>query len=676
MRLKISMGRRHVEAVTTHTEYPEPWPIYRIGWMRFLYRALLGRPMDNVRWTNSTFFRSASSGEQSMWLRLAGWHRALIRVVGAWLFLLIPPITLMLTLNVGRSWALTLIHWHLAALSVPLMLIDQWYRKEHGVRLPWRVEEQVLTELSAEQEETLTAVQQEELLSATCRHWRMLTVREGRRQWEREVVEPLAAVMSDLLDNEYRPGEARHWVHVPRDYMAPKGGAAEITLPRSYTGATEATNRKLVSAARSSLGMLEADARWELKGRHKRLLISAPPAPPEIAHFRDYEHQLMSVTQEYRPVLGVVASGELMSAEMVSDSPHMAVSAGSGAGKSELMKVVNMQALHWGWALIILDYKGESQEWAKGLPGVTYVSTIEGIHDMGVRLGEEMERRKALSPEERKLLPRILVNREEWNMAAAMLMDYWTELRGMAEPEEKRTMPVKSSALRGFSMVVFMGRSFGVFDLLAAQRMSNRVFNGNVDIRENYMIRMLARYTVQTWKMLLGHIKFMRKPKDLGRWVVAAGDEAMYVQGILTSDEDARRFAQSGQPNPMSPFSWSRPPVRTQRDAAEVDGQRTLGDQLRPDATGRNGAQRSIEMSTDSILLRKLIDIAPTLADIGITHDILRNASRDDEKGDPTFPEWVLGSKNNGYLYNVSEVTEWAKRRLATQAAEKARVGR
>jgi transcriptional regulator of nitric oxide reductase len=73
-------------------------------------------------------------------------------------------------------------------------------------------------------------------------------------------------------------------------------------------------------------------------------------------------------------------------------------------------------------------------------------------------------------------------------------------------------------------------------------------------------------------------------------------------------------------------------------------------------------------------MLRKLVDIATTLEYLGITHNILRNASRADEKGDPNFPPVKGGQPTSGYMYDVSEVTEWAKKRRATEAAERARV--
>ena len=50
---------------------------------------------------------------------------------------------------------------------------------------------------------------------------------------------------------------------------------------------------------------------------------------------------------------------------------------------------------------IILDWKVESHEWARGLPGVRYVTQTEDIHDVCVQIGEEVEARKAMPKEQR-----------------------------------------------------------------------------------------------------------------------------------------------------------------------------------------------------------------------------------------------------------------------------------
>jgi hypothetical protein len=54
---------------------------------------------------------------------------------------------------------------------------------------------------------------------------------------------------------------------------------------------------------------------------------------------------------------------------------------------------------------------------------------------------------------------------------------------------------------------------------------------------------------------------------------------------------------------------------------------------------------------------------------LAITHSILQTAS----KRDPNFPKVQGGSQFNGYLYDQSEVLEWARRKRAAEAAEATR---
>jgi hypothetical protein len=664
--MKIGFGRKRAprEGVQLRQLYPEWVFITNRPRLAYITRALRGRPLDGVRWTNSTFLHPATEGEDSGWLRLAGWHRSLIWLCSIYVLLLLLPAAGLLLLFGQEQLLLQLLHLHLAASAPVLLLLDQYFRVEHGVRLPLLV-----SELDGDLDSG------EELPER--RVLRMVWVREGRRTWREEVLEPLALALAEPLDSPYRPSQVEQWIDVPRDYQEP-GHPVEIRLPRGFAP-VEAKQKKIVSTIRSKLGMLESTEQWLLQGRHPRLLLSAPPAPPALALFADYREQLLKMSTEYSPVLGVVSSGELLAAEMVNDSPHIAVSAGSGAGKSKLLQGPIAQALWWGWSVVILDWKVESHEWARGLPGVTYVSDVQAIHEMLERLGQEVDIRKALSPEQRALRPRVLVVAEEWNVTATKLMDYWTELRAQAEPDEKRTMPLKSPALIGMQDVEFAGRAFGMFVALVAQRMSNRVFNGNVDRRENYMIRCLARYTTQTWKMLLPHLKYMRKPTQLGRWVIASGDQACYAQGILYTDEEARELAMSGQQNAGSPFASIGPG----RDAGQP------GAQLLDEAT-EQGILLPLEAAEGSeadnplldylprtgapMILRKLVDISSTLADDGVTEKMLRNW-RDTED---SFPEWRGGSQNRGYLYDLNEVRMWVRKYLAARYVEqksKARKG-
>jgi hypothetical protein len=196
--------------------------------------------------------------------------------------------------------------------------------------------------------------------------------------------------------------------------------------------------------------------------------------------------------------------------------------------------------------------------------------------------------------------------------------------------------------------------------------MSNRVFNGNTDIRENFGLRLLARYSVQTWRMLVGTaVKYIKKPKDLGRWVAVVNDEAQQLQAILMTDDEARELASSGRPNPPFPFgigltnSGNSLAVR-QPEAPPLVMTTTQEDPLPLEAAeGSNDTHQ---------VLRKLVDISLTLDYLGVTHKMLRNW-RDEEE---SFPEMKGGNRFSGYLYDLSEVTQWVRNRRATEAAEKA----
>jgi hypothetical protein len=212
----------------------------------------------------------------------------------------------------------------------------------------------------------------------------------------------------------------------------------------------------------------------------------------------------------------------------------------------------------------------------------------------------------------------------------------------------------------------FAGRAFGLFDFLAAQRMSNRVFNGNTDARENFMIRIMARYTPQTFRMLIPEVKPIRKPKELGRWLVWAQDEITHVQALLISDEEAREFALSGAPNATSPFSTGEVLDETQRQGLDATRSRTLGDHVASDATGRNAGP-----AIEAQVLKPLRELAHDLEYLGITHNILRNAARDDRKNESKFPSPDGGNPTSGYLYDAKKVNTWARNKRATEAARK-----
>lgn len=643
--------------------YPEPWLLPpRLRW---LYRALLGRPMDNLVRTDSTFWHRARGGHPSRWLRLAGWERATIRVLGAYVLLWVLVVlaawgmrSLGSFMGMGPSRVLGVLHWRVvlevhAIGSLVVLVPLGTYRtlRDYGIKVPVPVLERVGVKVRI----------------AGWVSWEL----HGRKEWELEKVRPVAAAAGLILALNIRPQQATSWVTVPRDYRREDGHPVEIMLPATFTGADEGQKTRLAKAVSNRLGMKDYAVSWEVAGSAPRMLLSAPPAPPDKVYFKDVR-ELLENTEEYRPLMGIIgASGKGAYAEMVTDSPHIAVSAGPGAGKSTLAKFIIMQALRWGWGVVILDWKmTEAYEWARGLPGVRIINELEGIHDFGVTVGQEVDDRKRGGLAGRV---KLLIVRDEWNVTADLLMGYWDDFRATADPEERKTMPRKSPALRGYAALDFGGREFGLHDFVITQRMSARVFNGNADIRECFGIRILGRYTEQTKKMLVGNMKpFPRRSNVQGRWTVVVGEDVYVVQAPLVTSEEAREFASGGVPNPPDPLTRSWYPEVGQRDNTAS----ALEDQLPHGATGMfsspiNTALLALPVEEAEIVpqdLRRLSEMVNGLSHLGITLKVLQKAAANVATG---FPPAIGGSPFRGYTYDYVAVQEWARRRHAMQRAKR-----
>lgn len=624
--------------------YPE-WNRHRMTLPRVLFRFFSGRPLDGVRRTDAIFMRPGKrsmdpSGYASKWSLLAGYQRLVFRLLGLYVlgvagWTLVAPVTWVQVLLFHALWVGVLgsvpfaIVW-VRAFGLTVRVPDIRVRRtQHGVRV--RME-----------------------------GWTSWTI-QGRRSWVRTYVRPVAAAADHVLGTSHHKREAPKWVYVPRDFRNADGGSVVLQLPAHFHGADEGTKRRLVSAVGSRLGLRDPSVSWELEGDRPRVLISSPPVPPSFVSFADVEDRLGSLS-EYSFLLGLAARSQVLTADLTGDSPHIAVSAGSGAGKSEMLKVLIMQALRRGWGVIILDWKEVSQEWADGLPGVVYVRDIAAIHDMCIRLGEEVDIRKALYRQD-KTMPgkaKVMVVAEEMNITADLLMAYWQDLRATAEPEERRTMPVKSPAMRGLQAVNFGGRQFQMFMVFVAQRFSARVTNGNADLRESFQTRLLARGSGQTQKMLAPQIKpFPKMGVTPGLWCAVIGQEAVVYQAPLITDDEARAFSLGGQDNPTSPLAGAwRPSVPSQRI---VDGE--LGESL-GDGPALPSQRSGSELTT--VDARKLSEMVDGLAHLGVSLDILRHASKDPNSG---FPGAYGGSPNRGYTYDYQAVQEWARKRHASRAA-------
>lgn len=197
---------------------------------------------------------------------------------------------------------------------------------------------------------------------------------------------------------------------------------------------------------------------------------------------------------ESAPLIGLGADKKKVSVDLDHDSPHVLISAGTGGGKSTILRCVCCQFIHHG-ALAVLDCKRISHTWARGVPGVTYCRDIAEIHNALIQLVQEGRRRirlaeqlgdDVLEKEPWRVGPRLVILLEEVNATMAQLKRSWQRIRESGDPKV-------SPAVDALAEVLFMGRAVRLHVLLVAQSATARAIGGP-QMRENFAARILVRY--------------------------------------------------------------------------------------------------------------------------------------------------------------------------------------
>lgn len=270
--------------------------------------------------------------------------------------------------------------------------------------------------------------------------------------------------------------------------------------------------------------------------------ISSPADSLHFPDLFDYEAARDDITYsaENEPILGISGDGQLIRVNMDSESPHVLVSASTGAGKSAVARSISAQMLRTGSVCTILDLKRHSHRWAKSLPNVGYAQTIREIGNGLVELGQVVHMRNKIVEEfpgpveEAPVGPRIIVIFEELN--ATM---------GMLKQASKRIPDDEYNALDAFNDIMFMGRAARVHVVAVAQLATYRAMGG-AEVLENFNNRVLIRYTPTAWRYLASDCGTkIAAPVEPGRGVVCYGGKARKTQLLYLTEEEAAALARA-----------------------------------------------------------------------------------------------------------------------------------
>lgn len=356
-----------------------------------------------------------------------------------------------------------------------------------------------------------------------------------RRNW----INPLHAALAGPLGV---PLEAQptKYIKIPRDYTK-REDCGRINLPPDFTGVDQATATIVI---KNKLGLTDASVTYRLAGRHPHVIIRQVPRPPGKCTWAEYQAVAVA-SPESAPLMGIGPKGAQVSVDLDSESPHILVNASTGGGKSVITRRLTAQLLHDGAQAVILDVKRHSHKWARGLPQVQYARDVAEVHDALVALGEEGHRRNLIVDQwegeegEEPVGPRMVVLLEEANATVAKLKRYWASIREKTDPKE-------SPAIDALREVLFMGRAVKLHVLLVAQSATASALGGP-EVRECFATRIMARYTVNAWRMLVPEVwPPPRSTRHIGRAQVVLGGIATETQILFMKPEEAREWASSG----------------------------------------------------------------------------------------------------------------------------------
>jgi hypothetical protein len=334
------------------------------------------------------------------------------------------------------------------------------------------------------------------------------------------VVGPLRPAAARVREALTRPGQERG----PRIRL-------EAVVP--YLTPDQRQAAESVIGAKLPAGELVGS--WDQVGQRVSATWTVRKRPPSQVGYADLAARFDQLADD-EFFLGLAANGKPKVISLSDDAPHIALSAGSGAGKSVLAKVLAVQMLARGGRVVILDRKG-SHRWALGMPGVDYCTRPEQMHNALLKVAKLADERNDAAPYEPEgWVPgeRYLVIAEELNATMSQIKLWWDEVR---EKHEPKTPP----AITAFRNLLFMGRSAFIHVLAIAQMLS-ALAAGGPEARENFGIRCLARYTKNNWQMLCDGVAMPRPSRTMGRWQVVVQGEATETQICYLTDAEARLF--------------------------------------------------------------------------------------------------------------------------------------
>jgi hypothetical protein len=479
--------------------------------------------------------------------------------------------------------------------------------------------------------------------------WGILRAVNRVRTWphQRHYVRPLERTLARRL------GFPAASVMVERDGTTVRSVAVKWAPEAEISAESQ---QQALAAVTTRLAIEAPDVRWELKGRTRTATFTQSEPPPKFTTW-DEVAAAVAKAGPSELVFGLGKRAAVVKGSLSKDSPHIAISGGSGGGKSGLAAFLLLQELRRGAIVFNLDAKWISHLWLQGLPNVINAHEISDLHDALVWLGAELLRRTKVAYHSAggtgrvraEVGPRLFVLCEELNYAMGDLKDYWSELREKGDPK-------RSPALKALSALSCAGRASDIHLILLAQMLTAQSTGvSDSSVRGNAGIKCMARYDPNNWNMVVGrHIAMPPEPTTPGRIQVVT------ARGVAETQVPYLRLDQDG-PEGEEAVRWAREWAKGGKVALLPSGPEGIPLNLwPPDVLGQvlphigagqepGTSLRTVPGSPPLITLRKACAVEILCCNL----DAARKASQR-----PGFPP-VRGWDGPAALYNATELRQY-----------------
>lgn len=266
------------------------------------------------------------------------------------------------------------------------------------------------------------------------------------------------------------------------------------------------------------------------KGK-SRVLVYAVPAGEDLPEVLKWHDRYLS-SDSFVLVLGESYTGPVT--VNLAHIPHILLGGSTGSGKSVLLKLLLMQAIHKGAEIFIADFKG-----GVDFPKIWHYKcwmcfNEQDLLKMLTDLVAELERRKAL------FLAADCANIDEYNVTGNEHLKRWVfgcdevaevlDKTGRSKEDKELLTKIENK----LSTIARQGRAFGIHLILATQRPDATIIPGQ--IKNNMDFRVCGRADSVLSQIILDNTSAAEQiPKDArGRFIT--GDGTVF-QGYLFDEE-------------------------------------------------------------------------------------------------------------------------------------------